>query len=97
VVTEGPAVGVSSGTTPPCNRDTATVETQFRHQHITMGTTGELLQAGDEAADGSVAVSPADQFTETVRGGLNRVGHVVNLEERERKVSAALSHRWIIV
>ncbi|TNN86323.1 hypothetical protein EYF80_003408 [Liparis tanakae] len=60
VVTEGPAVGVSSGTTPPGHRDTATVETRFRHQHITMGTTGELLQAGDEAADGPVAVSPAD-------------------------------------
>lgn len=44
---------------------------------------GEVLQAGDEVADGAVAVGPADQFTQTVRGGLNWVGHDINLEERE--------------
>ena len=44
-----------------------------------------MLQAGDEGADGAVAVSPADEFTQTVRGGLNRVGHGRNLETESRR------------
>lgn len=82
MVTEGPVVGVSSATTPHGDGDAAAMGTWFWSQHVR--ATGEVLQAGDEVADGAVAVSPADEFTQTIRGGLNRVGHDRNLQKRER-------------
>lgn len=83
-------VRMAGRTTPQGHRYAATMETGFRCQHITMGTTGEVLQAGDEVADGSVAVSPADQFAKTAGGGLNWVGHDIHLEKRERERGASL-------
>lgn len=68
-------VGVSSPTAPHSNGDAATVRTRFSCQHIAVGATGDVLQAGEEVTDGAVAVSPADKFTQTVRGGLNQAGH----------------------
>lgn len=64
-------VGVSSPTAPHSNGDAA----RFSCQHIAVGATGDVLQAGEEVTDGAVAVSPADEFTQTVRGGLNQAGH----------------------
>lgn len=83
MVTERPVVGVANATTPHSNRAAAAVGTGFCCQHI--GTTREGLQAGDEVADGAVAVSPADEFTQIVRGGLNQVGHDRHLEWRKRR------------
>lgn len=34
-----------------------------------------MSQAGDEAADGAVAVGPEDQLAQAVGGGLERLGH----------------------
>lgn len=84
MVTEGPVVGVSGATTPHGDRVAAATGNRFRCEHVAVGSIGEALQAWDEVADGAVAVSPADQFRQTVRGGLNRVGHDRNLEKRER-------------
>lgn len=56
-------IGVSSATTPHGDGDAAAVGTGFRCQHVTVGTRGEVLQAGDEVADGAVAVSPSDKLT----------------------------------
>lgn len=78
-------VGVSSPTAPNGNGDRATVETRFWCQYVGIRTASEVLQAGDEVADGAVAVSPSDEFAQTVRGGLKRVGHVRDLEQRERR------------
>lgn len=85
-------VGVSSGTTPHCHRDAAATGTGFRCQHVTVGAAGEVLQAGNEAADGAVAVGPADEFTQAVRGGLNRVGHDGNLEKTGRRRRFRVNH-----
>lgn len=77
-------VGVSSTTTPNGDRDTAGMGYGLQCKYVTIGTTSEVLQAGDEVADGAVAVSPVDEFTQTVRGGLNWVGHDRNLQKKER-------------
>lgn len=90
MVTDGPVVGMSSTTAPHSDRGTAAMEIGFWCQHVTIRTMGEMLQTGDEVADGAMAVSPADKFTQTVRGGLNRVGHDKNLEQRERRKSLQL-------
>lgn len=75
MVTEGPVVGMSGGTAPHSNRDAAAMGMGFWCQHVTVGSTGKVLQAGDEVADGAVTVSPADEFTQAVRGCMNQVGH----------------------
>ncbi|KAF3848874.1 hypothetical protein F7725_015371 [Dissostichus mawsoni] len=93
MLTEGPVVGVSIGTTPHGDRDAAAVGTGFCCQRCTVG--GELLQAGEEAADGAVAVSPADQFTQTVRGGLNRVrGGLNRFRGGLNRVRGGLNWKW---
>lgn len=46
-----------------------------------------MLQTGDEAADGAVAVSPAHEMTQTVRGGLDQVRHVRNLQQKKKDLS----------
>ncbi|KAG7216601.1 hypothetical protein INR49_023310 [Caranx melampygus] len=51
---------------PCCHGDQALVSVGY-HKNP-----GEVLQTGDEAADGAVAVSPADELTQTVRGGLDQ-------------------------
>lgn len=66
MVTEGPMVGMSSAATPHSNRDAASIGTRFWCQHVIVRTTGKVLQAGDEVADGAMTVSPADKFTKTV-------------------------------
>lgn len=77
-------VGVSGAAAPHGNRDgAAAVGARLGCQDVTVGAAGEVLKAGDEVADCAVAVSPADQFTQTVRGRLNRVGHDHGLQERE--------------
>lgn len=64
-VGEGPVVGVSGAAAPYGDGDAAAAAgTGVRR--------GEVSQAGDEAADGAVAVGPADQLTQAVRGGLER-------------------------
>lgn len=68
-------VSVSGSAAPHSNMDAATVWTRFSCQRTAAGAAGDVLQAGEEAADGPVAVSPADEFTQTVRSGLNRAGH----------------------
>lgn len=80
-------VGVSGATTPHGDGAVAAMGTRVRCQHGTVGAAGDVPQAGDEVADGAVAVSPADQFTQTVRGGLKRVGHDRQLEKIERRQS----------
>lgn len=81
-------VGVPSSADPNSNGARAAIGTGFRCQYANIRTPGEVLQAGDEVADGAVAVGPADEIAQTVRGGLNQVGHVRNLQQRE-KVSTA--------
>lgn len=82
MVTEGPVVGVSRAAAPHSDRDTAAMVTGSWGRHTAVRSGGGVLQAGDEVADGAVAVSPTDEFTQTVGGCLNRVGHGGNLEEK---------------
>lgn len=82
-VTEGPVVGVSSTTTPYSDRDVVAMGTRARCQHGAVGAAGEAPQTGDEVADGAVAVGPADQFTQTVRGGLKQPRHDGELQKTE--------------
>ena len=60
MVTEGPVVGMSGATAPYSYRDCAAMGTGFWCQYIRIRPPGKVLEAGDEVADGAVAVSPAD-------------------------------------